>query len=90
VVKMILKELRESGLAPAAEADAVMTEGAAASSEPAMSEGAAASATGEMLIEFAGGPELLAGGRVRLPLTIRYGRSEKRVALNISLSSDDE
>jgi uncharacterized protein len=45
-------------------------------------------AGGEPVIEFAGEPEILRGGGLRLPLTIRYDGKEKRIAIDISLRQD--
>lgn len=42
----------------------------------------------EPVVEFAGEPEILRGGRLRLPLTIRYEGKEKKIALDISLFQD--
>jgi signal recognition particle receptor subunit beta len=43
---------------------------------------------GEPVVEFAGEPEILRGGRLRLPLTIKYEGKEKKMALDISLFQD--
>jgi hypothetical protein len=40
----------------------------------------------ELLIEPAGEPELLAGGRFRLPLNLRYGKRVKKMAVTVSVS----
>ena len=40
------------------------------------------------VVEFAGAPEILRGGRLRLPLSIRYDGKEKKIALDISLFQD--
>ena len=54
-------------------------------------EKTAAIAEEEPVVEVDGGPELLEGGGLRLPLSIRYGSKVKKVTLNISLTpSDDE
>jgi hypothetical protein len=42
----------------------------------------------EPMVEFAGEPEILRGGRLRLPLSIRYDGKEKKIALDISLFQD--
>jgi len=39
----------------------------------------------EPVVAFAGEPEILRNGRLRLPLTIRYEGKEKKIALDISL-----
>ena len=41
----------------------------------------------EPVVEVAGGPELLEGGGVRLPISIRYDGKVKRMALDISLTA---
>ncbi|HEY6873192.1 MAG TPA: ADP-ribosylation factor-like protein [Geobacteraceae bacterium] len=41
----------------------------------------------ELLVEIVGGAELAEKGRVRLPLSIRYGGKEKRMTLDISLTA---
>jgi hypothetical protein len=48
----------------------------------------ASPAGGEPVVEFAGEPEILRGGRLRLPLSIRYEGKEKKIALDISLFQD--
>lgn len=48
----------------------------------------AAAAEEEPVVEVAGGPELLEGGGVRLPLAISYGGKVKRMTLDISLKPD--
>jgi hypothetical protein len=40
----------------------------------------------EPLIEMAGEVESLAGGRLRLPLNIKYGGCEKKAAITVSVS----
>jgi uncharacterized protein len=47
-----------------------------------------AAGEGEPVVEFSGAPEILCGGRLRLPLTIKYEGKEKRIALDISLVQD--
>ena len=42
----------------------------------------------EPALEFAGEPELLRAGGIRLPLTIRYEGKEKKIAIDISLRQD--
>ena len=42
----------------------------------------------EPVVEFAGEPEILRGGGLRLPLSIRYEGKEKRMAIDISLRQD--
>jgi signal recognition particle receptor subunit beta len=42
----------------------------------------------EPVVEFAGEPEILRGGRLRLPLSIKYEGKEKKMALDISLFQD--
>ena len=44
----------------------------------------------EPVVEFAGEPENLRGGRLRLPLTVRYQGKEKKIALDISLFQDPD
>ena len=44
----------------------------------------------EPVVEFAGAPEILRGGRLRLPLSIRYDGKEKKIALDISLFQDGD
>lgn len=44
----------------------------------------------EPMVEFAGEPEILRGGRLRLPLSIRYDGKEKKIALDISLFQDGD
>jgi len=43
----------------------------------------------EPVIEFAGSPELLGGGRIRLPLRVRWGGEEKKMAIAIALEQDE-
>jgi len=43
---------------------------------------------GEPVVEFAGEPEILRGGMLRLPLSIRFDGKEKKIALDISLFQD--
>lgn len=50
--------------------------------EPPAAEG------NEPMVELAGEPELLEGGGVRLPLSIRCGGAVKRMTLDISLKTD--
>jgi signal recognition particle receptor subunit beta len=57
--------------------------GPAAAPEPPAPKEAA-----EPVVEFAGEPEILRGGRLRLPLSIRYEGKEKKIALDISLFQD--
>ena len=99
LMKAVLKTLRESGLEldkepePFAGVTAEMT--AAVRAEPrGMEQGsypfAADPSTisadaGEPLIEMAGEPELLDGGRLRLPLKLRYGAAEKKMAVTVSV-----
>lgn len=45
---------------------------------------------GEPLLELAGEPEILAGGRLRLPLNLRYGNLEKRMAVTVSVSLEPD
>jgi signal recognition particle receptor subunit beta len=45
-------------------------------------------AGGEPVVEFVGEPEILRGGRLRLPLSIKYEGKEKKIALDISLFQD--
>lgn len=53
---------------------------------PASVEGKNGTADGgEPAIELAGEPELLAGGRLRLPLNLKYGKCEKKMAVTISV-----
>ncbi|KAF0220071.1 MAG: hypothetical protein FD174_1516 [Geobacteraceae bacterium] len=94
VVKMVLKELRESGAELGAEEEAaispatVMTEEAPPSSQPVMPEEPAGIVAGEPTVDFLGEPELIGNGGVRLPLVVRYGGREKKVAINISITSE--
>jgi signal recognition particle receptor subunit beta len=58
---------------------------------PASAEGKTGTAdSGEPLIELAGEPELLAGGRLRLPLNFRYGKWEKKMAVTVSVSLEPD
>ena len=43
---------------------------------------------GEPVIEFAGEPEILRGGGLRIPISLRYEGKEKKIALDISLFQD--
>jgi len=45
---------------------------------------------GEPLLELAGEPEILTGGRLRLPLSLRYGKWEKKMALTVSVSLEPD
>ena len=43
---------------------------------------------GEPVVEFDGEPEILRGGRLRIPLSLRCAGQEKKIALDISLIQD--
>lgn len=45
---------------------------------------------GKPLLELAGEPELIAGGRLRLPLNIRYGDCEKKMTITVSVSLEPD
>lgn len=45
---------------------------------------------GEPLIELAGEPELLAGGCLRMPLKLRYGKWEKKLVVTVSVSLEPD
>jgi signal recognition particle receptor subunit beta len=45
---------------------------------------------GEPVVEFAGEPEILRGGCLRIPLSIRFEGKEKKIALDISLFQDGD
>lgn len=55
---------------------------------PASAEGT--TGAGEPLIELAGEPELLTGGRLRLPLNLRYGKMEKKMAITVAVSLEPD
>lgn len=67
---------------------------AVAGAEPAPlappAEAPSEAAVEEPLVEVAGEPELLAGGGVRLPLSISYAGKVRRMTLDISLTPDQE
>ncbi len=44
----------------------------------------------EPVVEIAGGPELLEGGRVRLPISVSFGGKTKRLTLTVSLTPDQD
>ena len=73
------------GLGPAARP----VDAAPVSPEPAR-ETQPAVEESEPVVEFAGAPEILRGGRLRLPLSIRYDGKEKKIALDISLFQDGD
>lgn len=80
---------------PEAQPIADPASGGGAEAEPAELASPAAeepseTAAEEPVVEVAGGPELLAGGGVRLPLSIRYAGKVKRMTLDISLAPDLE
>jgi signal recognition particle receptor subunit beta len=51
-------------------------------------EGLPPAGESEPFIEFAGEPEILRGGCLRVPLSIRYEGKEKKISLDISLVQD--
>ncbi len=57
-------------------------------SRPETLEGLPPVGGGEPVVEFAGEPEILRGGGLRIPLSIRYEGKEKKIALDISLVQD--
>jgi signal recognition particle receptor subunit beta len=64
---------------------------AAAPPEPSTAAPSAVSlsdAGEEPVVEIAGGPEMLEGGGVRLPISIRFAGKTKRLTLTISLTPD--
>ncbi len=97
LAKMVMKSLRASGLeldrqadqlhgmAPPAPAEHLE---ATAGEMPALPPGNLSSKLEEPVVEFSGTPEVLEKGRVRLPLSIRYGGKEKNISLDISLFQD--
>lgn len=96
VVKMVLKTLRESGLELAAEVEAAAAPAAAVTREtetpslPVTGPEKAGIEIEEPVIEFSGPPALLDGGSLRLPLVVRWGGREKRMAIQLSLSADQD
>lgn len=92
VVKTVLKDMRENGVELGVEEATishatVMTEGTVPSSQPVISEDVTGIVTDEPAIDFLGEPELLADGSVRLPLAVRCGDREKKMAIHITISS---
>jgi signal recognition particle receptor subunit beta len=57
---------------------------------PASTDWETGDAAGEPLIELSGEPELLSGGRLRLPLNFRNGKWEKKMAVIVSVSLEPD
>lgn len=81
---------RQPGPAPIEGETAAPAIEAAVSGPAALPETPPRVNTAEPVVEFAGEPEILRGGRLRLPLSIRYEGKEKRIALDISLFQDGD
>lgn len=100
LVKVVLKNLRDSGLALARETDqlrSVVPEPSEASAtavaEPApaaMPVPPAAEETTGVELEIAGEPVLLDDGRLRLPLGVKCGGRLRNVSLTIAISLESE
>jgi len=118
LVKMVLKNLRESGLElenePAQLAGLAATTTATSAEGPIGMEPLSSAGEGELpevsppagetapasapiakvaeadgeepVITFAGAPEALAGGSLRLPLSVSYGGREKKVAITVTVT----
>jgi len=69
---------------PALEGEAGMMAPVSAEGKPGTSD------AGEPLLELAGEPEVLTGGRLRLPLNLRYGKWEKKFAVTVSVSLEPD
>jgi len=80
-----VEETGQSRAVTAAQAEDEIAEGPAVNQEALLSPG-----DEEPVVEFAGEPENLRGGRLRLPLTIRYKGKEKKMALDISLFQEPD
>jgi signal recognition particle receptor subunit beta len=104
VARMILKNLKEGGLdldrqteqlnrmaqppLPDPQVIPAVKEPEGAGAEATAPETNASLPGGEPVVEFAGEPEILRGGRLRLPLSIKYEGKEKKISLDISLLQD--
>lgn len=74
--------IEEEGLSAFAAVPPVMT---GDTEKPAVTAEAMSAGGDEPVVAFAGEPEILRNGRLRLPLSIRYEGKEKKIALDISL-----